>query len=535
MEKYTKYFFNNIRKKLDEWEAASTIAHEEVYRFIHSMAGSASILGLHKIGERARELMDQHTEKEERTWTIAEVKEELFDIIEYCYHYEEGISEVEVFPGKQSRAGEEPVVLIIDDDTTFLMYMKEELENIGWYVVPIANPEKAVMSYYDVRPDCAIIDIYMNGTNGFEVLDFFKKKLKQQFIPTVMVSVDNSKEIRMKSYQMGADDFIRKPFELDEFIVRVKRQMERKKQMDELVLIDELTHVYNRKYLNQAYAQVQSDWARNGDSYSVAVLDIDHFKKVNDQYGHLVGDMVLKQFATHLKSETRIQDIVFRFGGEEFVILFPTTSLKEAYTFVDTIRKSFAQYVFREGEGFSCTFSAGVAEISNPTKPFDTWLELADNALYEAKNSGRNNVKIDCKANIHTPQKIIKIAIVDDDPIIRTVMKDIVSKLPSEHHVQYDIQSFNDGVSFLQSDWHGESPCLVILDGVMPKMDGLEVLENLRKGDDSDRYKVLMLTSRKSERDISRSLQLGADDYMTKPFKLLELEARLGQMLKRMR
>ncbi|MGG1630311.1 GGDEF domain-containing response regulator [Rossellomorea sp. NRS-1567] len=533
MEKYTKHFFNNIRKKLEEWESDKFIRHEDVYRFIHSMAGSASILGLHKMGDHARELMGQYKEKEERTWTIAEVKEELFDIIQFCYHYEE--ESAEVFPGKQSRTGEEPVVLIIDDDTSFLMYMKEELEKIGWYVVPIANPEKAIMSYYDVRPDCAIIDIYMNGTNGFEVLDFFKKKLKQQFIPTVMVSVDDSKEVRMKCYRMGADDFIPKPFDLDEFIVRVERQMERKKQMEELVLIDELTLVYNRKYLSQAYAQVQGEWSRTGDPYCVAVLDIDHFKGVNDRYGHLVGDGVLKEFASQLKSKTRIQDIVFRFGGEEFVILFPNTPLKEACSFVDEIREGFSQYVFQADPSFSCTFSAGVAEISDPMKPFDTWLKLADNALYEAKSSGRNLVKIDNKASEHIPHKRMKIAIVDDDPIIRTVMKDIVSKLPSEQHIQYDIQTFKDGAAFIGSDWHREDPCLVILDGVMPKMDGLEVLEQLRKKSDSDRYKVLMLTSRKSERDISRSLQLGADDYMTKPFKLLELEARLGQMLKRMR
>ncbi|NMH68970.1 diguanylate cyclase [Bacillus sp. RO3] len=533
MEKYTKHFFDNIRLKLQDWESAAVIPHEEVYRFIHSMAGTASVLGLHKIGNRASELMDQHHEKDERTWTTAEVKEELFDIIQYCYQYEE--VSIEVYPGKQSRKGEEPVVLIIDDDTSFLMYMKEELEKIGWYVVPIANPEKAIMSYYDVRPDCAIIDIHMEGTNGFEVLEFFKKKLKQQFIPTVMVSAEDSKEARKKSYQMGADDFIGKPFELDEFIVRVERQMERKKQIEELVLIDELTRVYNRKYLSQAYAQVKSGWSHMEDSYCVAVLDIDYFKQVNDKYGHLTGDRVLKEFAAYLKSETRMQDIVFRFGGEEFVILLPNTPIKKSFALVDEIREGFSRFAFGTDPAFSCTFSAGVAEIADPTKPFETWLKRADNALYEAKRNGRNLVRMDGNAYEHTPHKRMKIGIVDDDPIIRTVMKDLLSKLPSEQHIQYDIQTFKDGPAFIESSWHEGYPCLVILDGVMPGMDGLEVLEKLRKRRDTDRYKVLMLTSRKSERDISRSLQLGADDYMTKPFKLLELEARIGQILKRMK
>ncbi|BCB05616.1 diguanylate cyclase [Bacillus sp. KH172YL63] len=535
MEKYTNHFFNNIRKKLEEWEVAETITHQEVYRFVHSLAGSASILGLHKIGESAKGLMDSMDETEEREWSMNDINHELYDIIEYCYLYEGDALKSKAVEGKQKRQGDEPVVLIIDDDTTFLMFMKDRLESMGWYVVPVANPEKAIMSYYDVRPDCAIIDVYMNETNGFEVLDFFKKKMKQQFIPTVMVSVDDSKEIRMKSYSMGADDFIQKPFDFDEFVVRVRRQLERKKQIEELVLIDELTHVYNRKYLAEAYAQIKFDWERSKNPYCVAVLDIDHFKKVNDQYGHLMGDQVLKSFASLLKEETRVQDIVFRYGGEEFIILFPNTPLKDAYGYLNALRESFSHQVFTEDESFTCTFSAGLTEISDVNKPFEDWLKVADTALYEAKNSGRNCVKIDSNISGNQHLKMIKVAIVDDDPIIRTIMTDIVSKLPREESVEYDIHTFKDGVSFLESQWHQESACLVILDGVMPRMDGLEVLEQLRKKKDTDRYKVLMLTSRKSEKDISRSLQLGADDYMTKPFKLLELEARLGQLLKRMR
>ncbi len=103
----------------------------------------------------------------------------------------------------------------------------------------------------------------------------------------------------------------------------------------------------------------------------------------------------------------------------------------------------------------------------------------------------------------------------------------------TKEKVTLDLRAFKDGEQFIASDWHrGTEPCLVILDGVMPKMDGLEVLQQLRSQKDSSRYKVIMLTARKSENDIARALELGADDYMTKPFKLLELEARIRHMLK---
>ncbi|MCZ0754284.1 diguanylate cyclase [Anoxybacillus sp. J5B_2022] len=534
MDKYKQYFLKNIRKKLEEWETVPSISHNEVYRFLHSIAGTASIIGFDEIGSKARKLMNQLNETDDKQWTIEEVKQYLFEIIEW---FDENKKDAPVsFTDKGNKYGDKPVILLIDDDTSFLMYMKEQLEKVGWYVAAIANPQKAITSFYDVRPDCVVIDIHMKETDGFAVLEFLKEKLKQQFIPTIMVSVDSSKAVRIKSYEMGADDFIQKPFDLDEFIVRVKRQLERKKHIDEMLLLDELTHVYNRKYLKQAYALLQSDWQRSQEPFCLAVLDLDHFKQVNDRYGHLVGDVVLREFARFLKQGTRVSDIIVRFGGEEFVILFPKTRREEASEVVNRLREQFECHSFREGgTAFSRTFSCGVVEITDANEPLEHWLRLADNALYEAKENGRNRVVSATPSQEAVHQKIIKIAVVDDDPIMRTIITDIVTKLPCERKTKHELQTFKDGVEFIASNWHREhSPCLVILDGVMPKMDGLEVLQWIRQQKRSDRYKVIMLTSRRSENDIARALELGADDYITKPFKLLELEARICQMMKRM-
>lgn len=532
MEKYRRHFFNNVRKKLDEWESASNISHDEVYRFLHSLTGTSSIIGLHLIGEKARELMIDIEKLPETSWTFEEVKQRLMEIIEVCYEYEEGMAS-DVSQTKV-RSGNEPVILMVDDDTSFLMYVKEQLELIGWYVVAMTNPEKAMRSFYDVRPDCVVIDTCMNEKSGFEVLEFLKQKLKQQFISIVMVSVDSTKEMRMKSFEMGADDFIHKPFDLDELIVRIKRQLERKKQIDELILLDELTHVYNRKYLQQAYAQVQSEWMRTEYSYCLSILDLDFFKKVNDTYGHLVGDEVLKEFAQLLKRDTRMRDIVVRYGGEEFIILFPKTTVQEAYDVLNRLRESFSQHVFQQEVPFSCTFSAGVTEIKDTEKPVEYWIKLADQALYEAKRKGRNRVECADELKVIEPQKVIKIAIVDDDPIIRTVIADILKKFSLDPKVKLETETFKDGETFIHSNWHQDAPCLVVLDGIMPKMDGLEVLTNLRSKKDSNRYKVLMLTSRKEKKDIAKALQLGADDYMTKPFKFKEITGRIEKMIKRL-
>ncbi|MGG3956841.1 diguanylate cyclase [Bhargavaea massiliensis] len=531
-DKYQQHFLKNIRKRLEEWETVEEIAPQDVYRLLHAIAGTAAMIGMNDVSNYARKLMEQWGEDEQKKWGAKEVKERLTPLFQLCYEHQIG----DVASNEQgAKKGDEPTVLLIDDDPSFLMYVKEHLEQSGWYVVAIADPIKAVASFYDVRPDCVVIDIHMQTKTGFEVLTFLKEKLRQQFVPMIMVSIDDRKETRMKSYEMGADDFIPKPFAIDEFIVRIRRQLERKKLIDELLLLDELTHVYNRKYLKQAYEQLKSDWHRTHEPFCLAVLDMDHFKRVNDQYGHLIGDVVLKQFAQFVKTNVRARDIVIRFGGEEFVVLLPATEASEAFLVFERLREQFERIPFQSGETtFFCTFSTGIAEVNDPSKPIGYWIELADSALYKAKNTGRNCVVL-AKQQETSYRRTVKVAIVDDDAIVRAIVADVVRKMSPKERVALEFRTFKDGEQFMSCDWHeGKEPCLVILDGVMPKLDGLEVLQQLRNKKDASRYKVIMLTARKNESDIARALELGADDYMTKPFKLLELEARIRHMLKGM-
>ena len=125
---------------------------------------------------------------------------------------------------------------------------------------------------------------------------------------------------------------------------------------------------------------------------------------------------------------------------------------------------------------------------------------------------------------------------IDDDPIICTMLEDMFSRLIDELPFDLKVKTFRDGSVFLSDDWtYSNEPYVVILDGIMPEMDGLEVLQSLRASTRQDQYNVIMLTSRNSEKDISRALELGADDYMTKPFKMDELETRIRHLCKRMK
>ncbi|MDM5333893.1 response regulator [Ureibacillus composti] len=539
MDKYSEALVKNVRKQLDIWlNAKGPILHKEFYRFLHSIAGTALTIGFDRAGESAQFLMSQLDENDEKEWTTGDIQDFLLPLISIFYYEENsGIDEI---LKRTEELEDKNLILLIDDDTALLMYLKDKLEKTGLVVFAVSDADRAINSYYDLYPDCVIIDIHMKDKNGLDVLLKLKDKMKQHVIPTIMISVDNSKETRIKSYQLGADDFIPKPLDIDEFVVRINRQLERKQAIDHLILIDELTKVFNRKYLQRAYERFISNFKRKHEPFCIALLDLDHFKRVNDTYSHIVGDKVLETFANVIRNGLRLNDIIIRYGGEEFLILLPETKANESKSILERILRQFSKTSFKglnDEHEFYCTFSAGIHEINSDELELKKNIEVVNGALFEAQSEGRNRVKIAPMTNIRYHKKRINVGIIDDDPIIRTMLENLISKSKFTEEFELDIKSFKDGVEFFEAGWHlkENEKYLIVLDGMMPRMDGLEVLQNLRGLHNQERFTIMMLTSRKSDQDISRALQYGADDYITKPFKLLELESRFAHLMKRMK
>ncbi|OIJ11825.1 hypothetical protein BKP37_15425 [Anaerobacillus alkalilacustris] len=537
MEKYQKALMRTIRSQIEQWfHQNRAIPHVEVYRFLHSIKGTSATIGLEEINQIVTPLMNGIEEEQAKDWEIVDLQQFLSELVYICY--QDTHDELLFESNREVKSlVDAPEILLIDDDITLLMYLKEELEKQGWHVFATPDPEKAISFLYDYNPDCVIIDLYLKERTGFGVLSILNHKLTQQFVPQIMISVDNHKDVRMKSYQLGADDFIAKPFDLDEFVVRIKRQLERKSLVDSLVLVDELSGVYNRKHLPVYYERLCTEIQRKNNSFCLAVLDIDHFKKINDQYGHLVGDEVIKAFATYLNSSSRSFDTVFRFGGEEFVMLIPNCSLVEGETMLNRLLSGFSKQVFCCDEiDFSVTFSAGVVEINERNIPIKDALKAADDALFSAKESGRNTIKLWDKKLPKPAKRVINAAIVDDDPIIRFIMMDVLRRIAVNEEISIEIASFASGSEFFDKEWLvNEKPAFIILDGVLPDMDGNEILQQIRSLDHNERFTVLMLTARKSENDISMALKLGADDYVTKPFNISVIEDRIKRLIRKLK
>jgi PleD family two-component response regulator len=204
---------------------------------------------------------------------------------------------------------------------------------------------------------------------------------------------------------------------------------------------------------------------------------------------------------------------------------------------METLLEQFAQLDFSYANTiFHVTFSVGITEGRAITQEeCFKMLETADNALYCAKKRGRRCVEIGRYGIQHNRNlRKLNIAIIDDDAIIRTMLKQYLTEDLSAI-ITVNIRAFRSGEHFFRDPWHVErAPFLIILDGIMPGMDGLEVLEKIRSIPHTDLHSVIMLTGRKEENDIVRALQLGADDYLTKPFKIGELGARIRRLLTRM-
>ncbi|CAM3783270.1 Diguanylate cyclase [Mesobacillus thioparans] len=534
-EKYQVLLFEKIKTQIFKWfdtNNSEVIRNEDVYSFLHSLKGTSGTIQLGGLYHLSSRLLDQLEVKGKEQWRKCELREFLFELVSLSYQYEH-FKETDLKKVEPSDI-ELPLVQMICEDVSMLILLKEAMEENGWMVMASSDPEKALSLYYDLQPDCLVIDIDFTEADGFQILEKIQQHNHKQFVPKVILSNENNRHTRIRAYEMGADDFIGKPIDIEEFSVRIKRQLERKHIFDQSVLIDELTKVYNRRFLFDTLERYLKDLERTNSVFSIALLDLDYFKNINDSYGHLIGDKVLEAFADFLKAKLRGSDIVFRYGGEEFVILLPRTNSQEAIDVIDRVLQEFKTIQFHEqGKTFNVSFSAGVFMVDNPALGSQDTLKMADHALYEAKEKGRSRVH---GANVseQSANNILHVSVIDDDAIIRTLLVRVLQTIDTEK-IELDIKAFENGEKFFESErLTDKGKHFLILDGVMPVMDGIEVLDKVKNTAQSRGVHVLMLTGRKSEYDIARALKLGADDYVTKPFSITELQARIQRLIKRM-
>ncbi|MET3119704.1 diguanylate cyclase (GGDEF)-like protein [Undibacterium sp. GrIS 1.8] len=285
-------------------------------------------------------------------------------------------------------------VLIIDDDVVTAEYYSAVLRNAGMSVRLLNDPSQILGVMTDFRPELLLLDVYMPLCSGVELSKMIRQDNSYLDIPIVFLSSENDMGKQLDAVQAGADDFLTKPITPEFLVSALSSRAERYRLLRALIMRDGLTGLYNHTAIKEELGAEISIASRNRAPLALAMIDLDNFKHVNDTYGHPVGDQVLRTLSRLLRQRLRRSDIVGRYGGEEFVIIFPGTSAIVARRVLDQIRIAFGKIDQHAEQGdFAVTFSAGVADLELTTDA-DELFDVVDAALYRAKQGGRNQIEL---------------------------------------------------------------------------------------------------------------------------------------------
>jgi diguanylate cyclase (GGDEF)-like protein len=325
-------------------------------------------------------------------------------------------------PGRGPRvdppAREEPTrILIIDDDERILRLLAHHLGRHGYDVRMVTSSREGLRLVSELRPQILITDWTMPEISGLELCGLLSRTEAGQKMHKIMLTAREDDDQVVVAFDAGADDYVFKPFNprillarvrSGERMIRMREKVERServtlekiaelgiltRKLRAAALTDPLTELPNRRF---AISRLKQEWeaaSRAGRLLSVTMADIDHFKRVNDLYGHDVGDVVLREAAAVLRAQCRQADVLCRLGGEEFLVIHVDSSLDAAVQCAERLRREIEHQVIRtDGYSGTITMSMGVAQRAAEMRGIDDLLKLADQALYEAKSTGRNRV-----------------------------------------------------------------------------------------------------------------------------------------------
>ncbi len=292
-------------------------------------------------------------------------------------------------------------ILVVDDDRAALSRLSGMVQECGYEAMTALTWSDALRLYRQATPHLVLLDVMMPTIDGYKLARILKNETPEHFVPIILITGLDDTESKRRGMASGADDFLTKPVGPVELEIRIQSMLRIKEltekieaanaKLAELASTDPLTQLKNRRVV---YEHLEMEFARSRrykHPLAVFMMDIDHFKQVNDRHGHGVGDEVLRVVARVLRGNTRSTDIVGRYGGEEFIVLAPETNTTDSRIVAERIRTGVAAATAAEPGLPDATISIGVATTEGAAVAhFEDLVHLADNALYEAKKQGRN-------------------------------------------------------------------------------------------------------------------------------------------------
>jgi diguanylate cyclase (GGDEF)-like protein len=290
------------------------------------------------------------------------------------------------------RAPEPYRILIVEDDPTLAAYYATTLRHAEMSTMVVNNPIQVMQPLEEFHPDLILMDMYMPDCTGLELAAVIRQQEAFVSVPIVYLSAETNITKQQTAMRLGGDDFLTKPIQPDHLVSSITSRVQRSRKLRSFMIRDSLTGL-----LNHTRTQEQLDLAvmrarRSASMLTFAMIDIDHFKAVNDTHGHPVGDRVIKSLARLLQQRLRRTDIIGRYGGEEFAVALLDVDGPTAIKIMNELRSNFEQIRHRgDDTDFYVTFSCGIASLSHYQEAAQL-VNAADRALYQAKRAGRNRV-----------------------------------------------------------------------------------------------------------------------------------------------
>ena len=284
-------------------------------------------------------------------------------------------------------------ILVVDDEIDIIRVLEARFNYLGFQVFTASDGKTALQIARQESPDLILLDIMMPGMDGLEVKEQLNRSSITTDIPVIFLTAREQTASKLEGFQLGADDYITKPFNPEELMARVNTAINRKKYYEKMAMTDGLTGLYNIHYFQKEFSFLFQVAKRYSKTFSLALIDVDDFKAINDTHGHAAGDFVLKTLAALLEEILRKTDVCVRYGGDEFVVIFPEEGEKEAVAGMNRVSQRIQKkaFVFEDlGKGISFSISYGVVEFQKQFESEMQMFDLADAKLYEDKKHKRS-------------------------------------------------------------------------------------------------------------------------------------------------
>jgi two-component system chemotaxis response regulator CheY len=402
-------------------------------------------------------------------------------------------------------------ILIADDDPGTRLTVSAAIERLGHRCTVTEDGEAAWRAYQAEVPDAVITDWQMPGMDGTALVRAIREQGGGRYAYVMVLTGEADESSARATMEAGADDLLVKPLEpaqLERKLIAAERVTTLHRRMHEDARHDAATGLANRLRLAEDLEALCGRVARYGHVYCVAVFDVDNFKGVNDAAGHLFGDQTLRAISGALQSEVRSGDAVYRYGGEEFLVLLPEQTLETATLAAERLRLAVESLAIPHPAGGVVTVSAGVAGLTDPTCKPDEIFELADRALYRAKEGGRNRVEVH-QPEGDAPTDSIRLLIADDDPMIRLTLAALIDREPGFELVG-EAEDADQAIELAAR----RRPDVVLLDFNMPGGGGVRAATLIREANPDIKLVAISADeSQGAQYDMSRA---GAVGYVVK-------------------